>query len=105
MSQQLSSTSCSLPIALMRAREGVMIPICEWLTDTSIPEQQWRVIRVLYDSGTLDTKTLADRANLLFPGFTRIATTPRNSRLITQTRNELDQRIIIENAPNGQKEY
>ncbi len=104
MSQKLPSTSRSLPIALMRAREGVMIPIREMLSDTDITEQQWRVLRVLSEFGTLDTKTLADRASLLFPSLTRIATTLRNKGLITQTRDEQDRRRqFIEITAKGQK--
>lgn len=104
MTRKLPSTSRSLPISLMRAREGVMIPIREMLAETDITEQQWRVLRVLSELGTLDTKTLADRSSLLFPSLTRIATTLRKKGLITQTRDEKDRRrqfIAITQA--GQK--
>jgi len=100
----LPSTSRSLPIALIRAREGVMIPIRDMLVDTGITEQQWRVLRVLSEFGVMDTKTLADRSSLLFPSLTRIATTLRKKGLITQTRDEIDRRrqfIAITKA--GQK--
>jgi len=89
---KIPSTSRSLPIALIRAREGVMIPIREMLAETDITEQQWRVLRVLSEYGTLDSKTVADRACLLFPSLTRIATTLRNKGLITQTRDKQDRR-------------
>ncbi len=92
MPRKLPSTSRSLPIALIRAREGVMLPIRDMLAETGITEQQWRVLRVLSEFGTLDAKTLADRASLLFPSLTRIATTMRNKGLITQTRDEKDRR-------------
>lgn len=101
---KLPSTSRSLPIALIRAREGVMIPIRDMLAETDITEQQWRVLRVLAEFGTLDTKTLADRASLLFPSLTRIATTLRNKGLITQTRDDKDRRRqFIAITPAGQK--
>lgn len=92
MTKKLPSTRRSLPIALIRAREGVMAPIREMLSETSITEQQWRVLRVLDEYGTLDTKTLADRASLLFPSLTRIVTTMCDKGLITQTRDEVDRR-------------
>ena len=104
MSTQLPSTSRSLPIALIRAREVVMQPIREMLADTGITEQQWRVLRVLSEHGTLDTKTLANRASLLFPSLTRISTTLRSKGLITQARDDNDRRrqfISITDA--GQK--
>lgn len=104
MDQELPSTSRSLPIALIRAREGVMQPIREMLAQTGITEQQWRVLRVLAEYGTLDSKTLADRASLLFPSLTRIATTLRKKGLITQTRDEKDRRRqFIAITPAGQR--
>lgn len=92
MTKQLPSTKRSLPIALLRAREGVMAPIREMLGETGITEQQWRVLRVLAEHGSMDSTTLADRASLLFPSLTRIATAMRDKGLITQTRDNVDRR-------------
>ncbi len=81
-----------------------MIPIRDMLAETGITEQQWRVLRVLSEFGTLDSKTLADRSSLLFPSLTRIVATMRDKGLITQTRDEIDRRrqfIAITTA--GQK--
>ncbi|WP_299284704.1 homoprotocatechuate degradation operon regulator HpaR [uncultured Tateyamaria sp.] len=104
MAPRLPSTSRSLPIALIRAREGVMAPIREMLADTGITEQQWRVLRVLSEYGPLDASTLADRASLLFPSLTRIATTMREKGLITQTRDSDDRRRqFIRIAPAGEQ--
>lgn len=104
MTKQLPSTSRSLPIALIRAREGVMAPIRDMLSETGITEQQWRVLRVLGEFGRMDTKTLADRSSLLFPSLTRIAATLRVKGLVTQTRDDKDRRRqFIEITPNGQK--
>lgn len=101
---KLPSTNRSLPIALIRAREGVMAPIRDMLSETGITEQQWRVLRVLTEHGRLDTKTLADRSSLLFPSLTRIASTLREKGLITQTRDVVDRRRqFIEITPAGQK--
>lgn len=92
MNHALPSTARSLPISLIRAREGVMAPIRHMLAETGITEQQWRVLRVLAEHGTLDAKTLASRACLLFPSLTRIAATLRKKGLITQTQDEDDRR-------------
>lgn len=101
---QLPSTSRSLPIALIRAREGVMAPIREMLSETGITEQQWRVLRVLAEFGKLDAKTLADRSSLLFPSLTRIAATLREKGFVTQTRDSKDRRRqFIEITANGQR--
>lgn len=104
MNRKLPSTSRSLPIALIRAREGAMAPIRDMLADTGITEQQWRILRVLSEHGSLDSTTLADRASLLFPSLTRIATKMRKKGLITQTRDEVDRRRqFIEITEIGQK--
>jgi homoprotocatechuate degradation regulator HpaR len=104
MHSKLPSTSRSLPIALIRAREGVMAPIREMLSKTGITEQQWRVLRVLSEHGQLDTTTLAERSSLLFPSLTRIAATMREKGLITQTRDKIDRRRqLIQITDAGQK--
>jgi len=104
MTPALPATARSLPIALIRAREGVMAPIREMLAETGLTEQQWRVLRVLAEQGRLDAKTLADRASLLFPSLTRIAATLRGKGLITQTRDQADRRRqLIEISPAGQR--
>lgn len=104
MNSELPSTRRSLPIALLRAREGVMSPIRDMLADTGITEQQWRVLRVLAEYGSLDATTLAERSSLLFPSLTRISTTMRNKGLITQTRDATDRRRqLIAITDDGQK--
>lgn len=104
MTKQLPSTSRSLPIALIRAREGVMAPIRDMLAESGITEQQWRVLRVLAEFGCMDTKTLADRCSLLFPSLTRIVATLRSKGLVTQTRDDKDRRRqFIEITTDGQR--
>ncbi|WP_323767840.1 homoprotocatechuate degradation operon regulator HpaR [Marinovum sp.] len=103
MTARLPAPHRSLPIALLRAREGVMAPIRDMLAETGITEQQWRVLRVLSEDGVMDTKTLANRACLLFPSLTRIASTLRDKGLVTQTRDTRDRRRqFIEITPEGQ---
>lgn len=104
MTKRLPATARSLPISLIRAREGVMAPIREMLAETGITEQQWRILRVLAEHGAMDASTLAERASLLFPSLTRIATTMRGKGLITQTRDAKDRRRqMIAITPEGQK--
>lgn len=103
MAKSLPPTNRSLPIALIRAREGVMSPIREMLSVTGITEQQWRVLRVLEEFGQMDTKTLADRSSLLLPSLTRIIANMRKKGLVTQTRDHKDRRRqFIEITHTGQ---
>lgn len=104
MTKQIPSTARSLPIALIRAREGVMQPIRDMLAETGITEQQWRVLRVLAEHGPQDASTLARGASLLFPSLTRITQTMNTKGLLTQTRDTQDRRRqLIAISPQGQK--
>lgn len=79
------------------------MPVREMLADTGITEQQWRVLRVLAESGRLDAKTLADRSSLLFPSLTRIVATLRKKGFVSQTRDDVDKRRhYIEITTDGQ---
>lgn len=73
--RKLPSTNRSVPIALIRAREKVMGPIRDMLSDSGITEQQWRILRVLDEYGAQDASTLAERACLLLSSQTRIVQT------------------------------
>ncbi|MBM2293107.1 homoprotocatechuate degradation operon regulator HpaR [Sulfitobacter pseudonitzschiae] len=92
MASKLVSTSRSLPIALMHAREAVMGPIREMLGASGVTEQQWRVLRVLEEAGALDASTLAQRAALLQPSLTRIIKGMVAKGLVTQVQGEHDRR-------------
>lgn len=101
---QLPSTDRSLPIALIRAREGIMSPIREMLAQSDVTEQQWRVLRVLDDHGPQESSALAQRACLLFPSLTRITQTLKKKGLITQTRVATDKRRqVIEITAAGKE--
>ncbi len=85
-------TDRSLPIALLRARERVMGPIRNMLADVGVTEQQWRVLRVLDECGTLDPTHIADRSCLLLPSLTRIMQTLVAKGLITRAPHPGDRR-------------
>jgi len=92
MTKNLLSTSRSLPIALLRARERVMGPIRALLMDVGVTEQQWRVLRVLQESGPLDPTRIANQACLLLPSLTRILQKLEDKGLLGRTPDETDGR-------------
>ena len=67
MTKALPSTDRSLPIALLRARERVMGPIRALLSDVNLTEQQWRVLRVVQESGPTDPTPISEEACPLLP--------------------------------------
>ncbi len=100
--RSLPSTERSLPIALIRARERVMAPIREMLSETGITEQQWRVLRVLSEHAALDATELAERAALLQPSLTRILRTLSTRSFITRTQDNDDKRKqVVKLTPQG----
>ncbi len=102
MTKQLPTTARSLPIALLRARESVMGPIRSMLSDAGITEQQWRVLRVLDESGSSDPTKIAYEACLLLPSLTRILQKLEEKQMIVRGSDPKDRRRqIVEIAPKG----
>ena len=92
MTRILPSTSRSLPIALLRARERVMGPIRSVSSDVDVTEQQWRVLRVLDEGGPLEPTRIAEQACLLLPSLTRILQKLEDKGLIERRRDLRDRR-------------
>ncbi|MEO1733922.1 MAG: MarR family transcriptional regulator [Pseudomonadota bacterium] len=102
MTTKLPTTARSLPIALLRARESVMGPIRAMLSDAGITEQQWRVLRVLDETGPADPTKIAFEACLLLPSLTRILQKLEDKKLIIRGIDPQDRRRqIIQIAPDG----
>ena len=95
MAKALLSTSRSLPIALLRARERVMGPLRNMLADVGITEQQWRVLRVLQENGPMEPTRIADQACLLLPSLTRMLQKLEEKKLIQRKPDKTDRRRQI----------
>lgn len=85
-------TDRSLPIALLRARETVMIPVREMLLESRISEQKWRVLRVVEESGPIEQTRIADQACLHLPSLTRIMHALDRDGLLERSTDERDKR-------------
>ena len=88
-------TPRSLPIALLRARETVMGPIREMLSQSDINEQKWRVLRVLDERGPCELTQVAKDACLLLPSLTRIIRAMEEEGLATRATDPEDRRKTI----------
>ena len=82
----------SLPMTLLRAREGVMERFREMLRRYGLTEQQWRVIRVLAEREPLEVSQLAEHSFLLPPSLSRILKFLSGKRLIRRRAANGDQR-------------
>jgi homoprotocatechuate degradation regulator HpaR len=101
MTNAIPTTSRSLPIALLRAREKVMGPIRAMLSDVDITEQQWRVMRVLNEHGASEPTRIAEDACLLLPSLTRILQKLEEKNLIKRARDEKDRRKQVVEITEG----
>jgi homoprotocatechuate degradation regulator HpaR len=84
----------SIAGSLLSAREAVMAPIRPHLRRAGVTEQQWRVLRVLSDSGMLDAGAIANSALLYPPSVTRIVKDLLQRGLVAKQVNPDDARRV-----------
>ena len=93
----LLETNKSLTIALLRAREALMLSFRPMLAKHNFTEQQWRVLRVLGEKGPCDAGKLASEACILAPSLSRIINTLIDNQYIEKQLDRHDKRKIILN--------
>lgn len=93
--QTLRTTRRSLPIALLRAREKVMGPVRDMLSESGVNEQKWRVLRVLQEEGPLELSQIAAEACLLLSSLTRMIRPMQEEGLITRHTPPEDRRKTV----------
>ncbi|WP_209603771.1 homoprotocatechuate degradation operon regulator HpaR [Sinorhizobium kostiense] len=94
----------SLAIALLRAREAVMSHFRPILAAHDVTEQQWRVIRVLYEAGQLDATEVADKASILAPSLTRMIRSLEERGFISKHKDDADgRRVLLQITSSGRE--
>ncbi len=90
-------------MALLRAREAVMVNFRPMLSRHNVTEQQWRVVRVVAEAGRLDATEVAARASILAPSLTRMIRSLEERKLIRRQKDGSDaRRVMLEIAPAGE---
>ena len=74
------SKHASINIGLIQAREALMTQFRPILNQANITDQQWRIIRLLAENGTLDFQDFGQSACILRPSLTGILTRLEKSR-------------------------
>jgi homoprotocatechuate degradation regulator HpaR len=98
-----SFTHRNLPSLLLQAREAVMTHTRPSLREHALSDQQWRVLRVLGENGTLETGRVAREAFILGPSLTGVLSRMERDGLITRTRDPADQRrTVVQATKRGQ---
>lgn len=94
----------NLPRLLLQARESVMAHTRPSLREHGLSDQQWRVLRVLGEHGTVDTGRVAREAFILGPSLTGVLARMERDGLIQRARDPEDQRrSVVEVTPRGAK--
>jgi homoprotocatechuate degradation regulator HpaR len=97
-------THRNLPRLLLQARESVMAHTRPGLRSHGLSDQQWRVLRVLGELGTVETGRVAREAFLLGPSLTGVLTRMERDSLIRRERDPVDQRrTVVEATAKGRK--
>ncbi|MDO4642080.1 MAG: homoprotocatechuate degradation operon regulator HpaR [Neisseria sp.] len=90
-----SSKQASINISLVQAREALMTQFRPILNAAGITDQQWRIIRLLAEQGTLDFQDLAEQACILRPSLTGILTRLEKVGLVFRLKPSNDQRRVF----------
>ena len=94
----------SLNITLIQAREALMTHFRPLLNDAGITDQQWRIIRLLAENGTLDFQDLANQACILRPSLTGILTRLEKVGYVVRLKPSNDQRrVYLKLTGEGEK--
>jgi homoprotocatechuate degradation regulator HpaR len=97
-------THRNLPRLLLQAREAVMAHTRPSLRGHGLSDQQWRVLRVLGEHGTVETGRVAREAFILGPSLTGVLARMERDGLVRRERDPQDQRrTVIEATAKGRK--
>ena len=100
------SKHASINIGLIQAREALMTQFRPILNQANITDQQWRIIRLLAENGTLDFQDLATQACILRPSLTGILTRLEKAGLAVRLKPSNDQRrVYLKLTPEGENLY
>lgn len=84
----------NLPLLLLRARELLVARFRPLLQSQGITEQQWRVVRLLVEAGSLEPREIGRLCNLSSPSLTGVLARMDALGLVRRRRFETDQRRI-----------
>jgi len=88
----------NLPRLLLQAREAVMAHNRPRLREHGLSDQQWRVLRVLGEHGTVETGRVAREAFILGPSLTGVLARMERDGLVRRERDPADQRRTVVQA-------
>jgi homoprotocatechuate degradation regulator HpaR len=85
----------NIPLLLLHAREQFVAHFRPILNAHGVTDQQWRIIRVLLDTGPLEPREISQRCRISSPSLVGVLVRMEEVGFITRKRVEHDQRRIL----------
>jgi homoprotocatechuate degradation regulator HpaR len=84
----------SLTLTLLQAREAAMGFFRPLLNEHGLTEQQWRIIRILWQRGEMESHQLANQACILKPSMTGVLSRMERDGYVQRWKTSKDQRRV-----------
>jgi homoprotocatechuate degradation regulator HpaR len=85
----------NLPLLLLQARELVVAHFRPMLNRNGITEQQWRIVRVLVETGPLEPREIGEWCRISSPSLAGVLARMAKLKLISRKRMTNDQRRVV----------
>lgn len=90
----------NIPLLLMKVRELMMSNFRPILNEWNLTEQQWRILRALYESHVLEPRELCDMCCILSPSMAGILKRMEELDFIIKVPSKTDKRrVLVKLAP------
>ena len=84
----------NLPLLLLQAREGVLAHFRPILNEHGVTEQQWRVVRALFEQGELEPRQIGEVCRISSPSLAGVLARMDELGMVRRERMEDDQRRV-----------
>jgi homoprotocatechuate degradation regulator HpaR len=84
----------NLPLLLLQARERVISHFRPILNANGLTEQQWRIVRVLYETPALEPRQIVELCRISSPSMAGVLSRMQQLGLVTRRRVDHDQRRL-----------
>lgn len=84
----------NLPLLLLQARERVISHFRPILNANGVTEQQWRIVRVLYETRSLEPREIVELCSISSPSMAGVLSRMQQLGLVTRRRVDHDQRRL-----------
>jgi homoprotocatechuate degradation regulator HpaR len=85
----------NLPLLMLQARERVIGRFRPLLHGNGLTEQQWRILRVLADAGSLEPKQIGELCRLSSPSLAGVLARMEEIGLVRRVRLDRDRRRVL----------